>query len=153
LLSKSLSMIEGIVSELHEDINVMGIALDYVKNQDDFSLFKIPSKDKLALGLYKITNDSISLPVNFKKLLDTLNNGHLKVHLDFIDFEEKWTGINKMANRLVFAVIIASLILASAYITVTSEGTGLAIFGIIIFIGAGIMGIWLLYSIFRSGNL
>jgi len=153
LLSKSLSMIEGIVSELHEDINVMGIALDYVKNQDDFSLFKIPSKDKLALGLYKITNDSISLPVNFKKLLDTLNNGHLKVHLDFIDFEEKWTGINKMANRLVFAVIIASLILASAYITVTSEGTGLAIFGIIIFIGAGIMGVWLLYSIFRSGNL
>lgn len=153
LLSKSLSMIEGIVSDLHEDINVMSIAFDYVKNQDEFSLFKIPSRDKLALNLYKLTTDSVSLPVNFKKLLDTINKGHLKVHIDLIDFEEKWTGINKMANRLIFAIIIASLILASAYITVTAVATWLEIFGIIIFIGVGIMGLWLLYSIYRSGNL
>ncbi|MDZ7834523.1 MAG: hypothetical protein U5K84_03470 [Alkalibacterium sp.] len=58
-----------------------------------------------------------------------------------------------MVNRLVFAVIIAALILASAIIFVMAEATGVSIFAIVIFIGAGIMGLWLLISIIKSGTL
>ncbi|MFC6491299.1 hypothetical protein ACFP9U_25380, partial [Nitratireductor sp. GCM10026969] len=83
----------------------------------------------------------------------TINNGRLKVHLDLVDGDKKWTGLNKMVNRIVFAVIIAALILASAVILAVAEGTSVSILAIIIFLGAGIMGLWLLISIIRSGTL
>jgi len=153
MLAKSLTMIEGIVSDLHEDINVMEIAMNYVKGSDDFRLFEKISKEKLGIGLYRWTQDAVLLPSSLRHLLDLIGNGHLKMHINLDNIEEKWTGINKMMNRLIFALIIASLVLSSSIITVVSTGSGLSLFGIIVFIGAGIMGIWLLISIIRSGNL
>lgn len=75
------------------------------------------------------------------------------VHIDLVHFEDKWREVNKMVNRLVFALIIAALIIASSVIFVLSEGAGVSFFAIAIFIGAGVMGMWLLISIIRSGTL
>ncbi|EXJ23525.1 Ubiquinone biosynthesis monooxygenase UbiB [Alkalibacterium sp. AK22] len=153
LLAKSLTIIEGVVSDLHPDINIMEIASTYIKSSNDISLIDSFSKEKLKVGMYQLAMDSFRLPSTLKRALDTLNNGRMMVHIDLVHFEEKWREVNKMVNRLVFALIIAALILASSVIFVLSEGAGVSIFAIIIFIGAGIMGLWLLVSIIRSGTL
>ena len=51
---------------------------------------------------------------------------------------------------MIYALILAALILASAIIVALSTG-GLSIIAIIVFLGAAIVGIWLLISIFKSG--
>lgn len=153
LLAKSLTILEGVVSEMHPDINIMQIASDYVKASDDIEIFDAFSTDRLKKLTYQLTADSIKLPSAIKRALDTVNNGRLMVHIDLVHFEAKWREVNKMVNRLVFAVIIAALILASAIIFVMAEATGVSLFAIIIFIGAGIMGLWLLISIIKSGTL
>lgn len=153
MLAKSLTILEGVIEDLNPEINLMSTAKLFVQSSDAFSFFDEFSKDKLALNTYQLTKDSLKIPGALKGTLETISNGHLKVHVDLIDFEEKWTGINKMANRLVFAVVIAALILSSAFITVMAEGTWLAIFGIVVFILIGFLSLWLLYSVFKSGNL
>ena len=153
LLAKSLTILEGVVSEMHPDINIMQIASDYVKASDDIKIFDSFTADKLKKLTYQLSTDSIKLPSAIKKALDTVNNGRLMVHIDLVHFEEKWREVNKMVNRLVFAVIIAALILASSIIFVMAEATGVSLFAIIIFIGAGVMGLWLLISIIKSGTL
>lgn len=153
MLAKSLTILEGVVSDLHPDINVLEIATTYVKASGDIQLFDSISKDKLKLELYQFVTDSSRLPSSLKRTLDIINNGRLMVHLDLVHFEDKWIEINKMVNRIVFALIIAALILASSIIFILSEATGVSLFAIIIFIGAGIMGLWLLISIIRSGTL
>lgn len=153
MLAKSLTILEGVVSDLHPDINVMEIATTYIKASGDIKLLDHMTKDKLKLGLYQLVTDSAKIPSTFKRTLDMINNGRLMVHLDLVHFEDKWREVNKMVNRIVFALIIAALILASSIIFILSEGTGVSLFAIIIFIGAGIMGLWLLVSIIQSGTL
>ena len=153
LLAKSLTILEGVVTELHPDINILEIASDYIKASDDIKLLEAVSGEKLKLNAYHLASDSIKLPSAVKRTLDTINNGRLMLHIDLVHFESKWREVNKMVNRLVFAVIIAALILASAIIFVMAEATGVSIFAIVIFIGAAIMGLWLLISIIKSGTL
>ncbi|WP_035445158.1 ABC1 kinase family protein [Atopococcus tabaci] len=153
MLVKSLTVMEGVVMELAPELNVMEIAKDYIRSSDHVQLFEPLSKERLAVETYQLAKDTYRLPTSLRRMLDNLNNGRTKVHIDLVDIDNKWTGLNKMVNRIVFAVIIAALILASAIIVALAEGTGFSIIAIIIFLGAGFMGLWLLISIIRSGTL
>jgi ubiquinone biosynthesis protein len=153
MLAKSLTILEGVVSDLHPDINVMEIASTYIKASDDIKLLDHITKEKLTIGLYQLVTDSVKLPSTLKRTLDMINNGRLMVHIDLVHFEDKWREVNKMVNRIVFALIVAALILASSIIFVLAEEAGISIVAILIFIGAGVLGLWLLISIIKSGTL
>lgn len=153
MLTKSLTLLEGVVTDLAPEVNVMEIAKEYIRQSDHVSLFEPISKERLVMDSYQLTQDALKLPSAVRTAVDNLNNGRTKVYIDLVDIDNKWTGINKMVNRIVFAVVIAALILASAIIVAMTEGTGLSILAIVIFLGAGILGLWLLISIIRSGTL
>ncbi|MDZ7834524.1 MAG: hypothetical protein U5K84_03475 [Alkalibacterium sp.] len=77
LLAKSLTILEGVVTELHPDINILEIASDYIKASDDIKLLEVVSGEKLKLDAYHLASDSIKLPSAIKRTLDTINNGRL----------------------------------------------------------------------------
>jgi ubiquinone biosynthesis protein len=61
-----------------------------------------------------------------------------------------------MVNRMVFALITAAIIIASALIIrvgADSAVRGVSIVGILGFFLAGLLGLWLLISILKSGNI
>lgn len=153
MLVKSFTILEGVVTDMTPNINLLEIAKSYIKSSDDISFFEPLSKEKLLLNSYQMAKDTIKIPSQIRQLLDTVNSGRAKFHVDLVDIDNKWTGLNKMVNRIVFAVIIAALILSSALIIVMSESSSISLFGAIIFVGAGLMGLWLLISIIRSGTL
>ncbi|WP_027107989.1 ABC1 kinase family protein [Lacticigenium naphthae] len=153
ILVKSFTVMEGVVTELYPEINIMEISKEYVKVSDSIQLVDPISKEKLIIQSSQFLNDSIGLPTSLKKVLDNITSGRTKFYVELANFDDKWTGLNKMVNRVVFAVIIASLILSSAIIIALAEGAGFSFFAIIIFLGAGLMGLWLLVSIIKSGTL
>lgn len=153
MLGKSLAVIEGVVSDFDVEVNLMQIAKSYVKEHEDFSLgAKLKSED-LKLKILRLASDSIDLPGSLKDSLETLSQGRARLNLEVLDWEKKSIELNKMVNRIVFAIIIAALILASALITISTTSPGLTSLSVIVFLGAGIMGLWLLISIIRSGTL
>ncbi|MGB3160721.1 MAG: lipopolysaccharide core heptose(II) kinase RfaY [Carnobacterium sp.] len=153
VLVKSMGMLEGILSELDPSINVLKVANMYIQTSDEVSLYDPFSKDKLLISSYQLGNDLIGLPTQLRQLLNNANSGRAKFHIDLVDGDNKWKGLNKMVNRLVFALIIAALILSSAIIVAMATNSGVSTIGVVIFLGAGLMGIWLLISIIRSGTL
>lgn len=153
LLAKSIGVIEGVVSDFETDINIMEVAKTYLKSRDTLSLKQLLTKENLAVKAYKMTSDTLELPTTMRKALETVSKGRTRLNIEIMDWDKKSVEINKMVNRIVFAIIIASLVLASAFITASTTSVGLTRLSVVIFIGAGIMGLWLLISIIRSGTL
>lgn len=78
------------------------------------------------------------------------------MHMQVDELHEFNHGIGRAANRLSGAMAIAAAIFGSS-IAMTVEGRptllgGLALFGLLGFVGASLAGVWLLWSISRSGG-
>lgn len=153
LLAKSLGVIEGVVSDFKTNVNIMEVAKTYMKQRDDYSLIDRIKKENLGIKMYQLAANSLDLPTSLKRTLETVTNGRTRLNIEIMDWDNKTVQINKMINRLVFAIIIAALVLASAIIIANVTSTGVSWLSVIIFLGAGLMGLWLLISIIKSGTL
>jgi ubiquinone biosynthesis protein len=63
---------------------------------------------------------------------------------------------DQISNRISFAIIIASLIIGSALIVISNMPPlfyGISVIGLIGFLAAGFLGIWLLVAIIKKGRL
>lgn len=153
LLVRALTVLEGVVLQLAPDVNIVQIAKEYLKESDNFKLFESVSKEKLLLQTAQFAKGVAGLPLQFASLVENLNNGRTKIKLDLVNMDDKWTGLNKMVNRVVFALIVSALILSSALIIFAGESRGISWLGIIFFLAAGFLGLWLLISIIRSERI
>jgi len=96
-----------------------------------------------------------SLPRDLRQALRSLRSGGVRLHMHVEEMAEFSRNVSHAANRLSGSLVIAALIVGSA-IAMTVEGgptlLGLPFFGLLGFVGASIAGIWLLWSILRSGG-
>jgi ubiquinone biosynthesis protein len=71
--------------------------------------------------------------------------------------DELISKVDILANRLVFGLLIAALILGSSMLGIFVEGgaqlLGVSVFGLVGFVFAAILGLLLLFAIIRSGRL
>ena len=96
------------------------------------------------------------LPVEAYDILKKLNSGRLKMRLDMEELGSVVKEIDRSVNRLAFAVVIAGILIGSAFVTREGVGPsfmGLPILGLVGFTVAVIMGIWFLVGTLRSGRL
>lgn len=96
-----------------------------------------------------------ALPHDMRRLLRGMRAGGARLHIEVDDLKEFSRQVGHSTNRLAGSMVIAALIVGSS-ITMTVEGgpslLGLPLFGLLGFIGAALAGIWLLWSIWRSGG-
>ena len=74
----------------------------------------------------------------------------------YADFTALRTVLDKVSNRVAFSLVIAALIVGSSIIMQADKGPILfdfPVLGVIGFVAAGIMGLWLAIAILRSGRL
>lgn len=151
ILAKALSILEGVYLDLSPDLNLIETAKDYLAGKLTVtSLLEGIDKDRLAMDSYVFLKETKALPATLSGLLKQIVNGRLRINIDTDDLDEKWVDLKKMFNRVVMSLIIVGLLLSSAIMSGTSGGQVLGQTGFVI---SGLFGMWLLYSIFRSGNL
>ncbi|MBP1919634.1 ABC1 kinase family protein [Youngiibacter multivorans] len=156
ILLKSLLILEGVLSDLSPDISIMEIASAYIKDMTSEKLVPDISLDLLMIKGMNFMVDSVGIPSQVSTILDNYISGRGKVRVDITNLDEKWVDFNKMVNRMVFALITAAIIIASALIIrvgADSAVRGVSIVGILGFFLAGLLGLWLLISILKSGNI
>lgn len=151
ILAKSLSILEGVFHEIAPELKLISIAKDYLKeNISLHTLMQKFSAEKLALKSYALLKDSSEIPGSILSLLKQMTSGRTMLKIDVDQLDEKWKDIKKMSNRIVISLIVAGLLLSSSIMSGTPGGQYLGQAGFTI---SGLFGIWLLISIFRSGNL
>ena len=96
-------------------------------------------------------------PRQIHALLDELKDGEVEVRFRHAGLDDLISKVDILANRLVFALLIAALIIGSSMLTIFLEGgnrlLGVSVFGLIGFVVAAILGLLLLIGIIRSGRL
>lgn len=156
LLVKALVTIEGIGYRLDPAFNMMEhlepFALRLIRDQ-----YKIPhllSNGGEAVGdLVHLLRD---LPTESREILQLLKTGQVKFELEHRGLEPMARKFDQVANRLVFGVVLASLVIGSSIVILSKippKVYGLPVIGLGGFLAAGIMGFWLLISILRHERM
>jgi ubiquinone biosynthesis protein len=96
-------------------------------------------------------------PRQLHALLNELKDGEVEVRFRHAGLDELISKVDILANRLVFAFLMAALIIGSSMLGIFVEGgvrlLGVSVFGLIGFVFAAILGLLLLVGIIRSGRL
>lgn len=156
LLVRSMVIIEGVIAEIAPEIKIVDIAIPFVKSNNKFNFLKDLNFDELFIGSYKFLKSIKNLPSKSIELIDSILTGRAKVKLEVKDLESSVNALNKMVNRITFALVISSMIIGSSFILSSNTGPkiyDMSIIGVFGFFIAAVMGFWLLISVMRSGKM
>lgn len=157
LMLKTLATIESFARSLDPDFNIMEAMKPYARRA---SLRDLEPK-RLLRHMRRAVADAgdlaARLPDDANVILSKFRQGKFLVRVHHEHLENLSNTVDKSSNRISFSLIIAALLVASSML-VAQEGTVLGLFslqtmGIVGYIMAAIIGIWLLISISRSGRL
>lgn len=157
LLERSAGTLEGIGRQLYPGFNVFEFARPYTR---EFLRRRYAPESIAARGGREIQN-FVSLlrevPAQLHDSLDQVTSGDLKINFVHRNLEEPMRRFTILTNRLVVAVVLASLILGSSIIGLfAQEGPrliGISVFALFGFLVSGFFGLWLVVGILRSGRL
>lgn len=156
LLEKAAATLEGIGTQLYPQFNMFEFARPYGRE----FLRRRYRPDALAeQGLAEIENYFTMLkdfPGQVADALEQVRRGEVKVNFVHRNLEEFSHRLTVLTNRLVMAIIYAAIILGSSIIGLSTEGgpriLGISMFALFGFMVSGLLALWLVVSIIRSGR-
>ena len=156
LMIKSFIAIEGIAKKLDPDFDMISHAIPYV-TAAKYRKFK-PSR--IAKEFMAIVRQSYKflqvLPTDVIEIMRLTKSGQLSFSMKIEGLDKILSTQDQISNRIAFSIIIAALILGSAVLinsNVPPMLFGVSVVGIAGFMGAAVMGFWLLIAIIKKGRL
>jgi ubiquinone biosynthesis protein len=163
MLIRTIIILNGVGSQLDPDYKLVEALEPFVRQlvQDKMSIKRIGGS---AVRTFEALNMLAQrLPNRLDDLWDQLDEGELTVGVSVRDLRMIIQRLDRVANRLAFALVVAALIIGSALILMGGEGTqtlfripglGFAVpVAQVSFILAGLTGAWLLWSIIRTRGM
>lgn len=156
LLTKSLIIIEGMGRNLDPAFNMVEHLRPFMEKalRHKFSPRRI-SRDINSI-LLSYVNLARNLPRDLKEIVNRINRNKFKIDLEHRGLDKFTTDFDRSINRLSSSMILAALIIGSSIIMQTDKGPQLLGFPMLAFLGytvAGLIGLWLVYAIIRSGRM
>ncbi|MDZ7263869.1 MAG: AarF/UbiB family protein [candidate division KSB1 bacterium] len=156
LMAKALATIEGVGRKLDPEFNMMVLVEPYARQ-----LISQPFAPRRRLHeLREMAQDTESLlkilPAELKYLLKKVKKGKMNLIFEHRGLDRLILELDRSSNRLSFSLIIAALIIGSSIVVVSGQGPfifGLSIVGILGYLTAAVLGLWLVIAILRSGKL
>ena len=95
------------------------------------------------------------VPLHIERTLKKLSHDELKIQFEHRNLDYLVTELDRSGNRIVVGLVMSSLIVASALIvrSGTISGIDSTWITIPVFTLSSLLGVWLIYGIFRSGRL
>ena len=156
LLVKSLIIVEGLVAEIAPDIEILDIAVPFVKNNNEFYFLKNFDLENILIDSCNFTKNFFKLPMKTVELIDSILNGRAKIQLKFNKIDDSFNQLNKMVNRLSISLILCAMIISSSLILNPNIGPkihAVPLLHVINFLFFIVIGITLIISIIKSGKL
>jgi ubiquinone biosynthesis protein len=153
---KTMVTAEKTARDLNDKVNILEVIswqlkrLFITKNEPKNLLLNM---SLYAKDVYRLLGE---LPVQLREILKKLKSGQLEIEFKHVGLENLIHTLDRISNRIAFSLIIASLIVGSSIIMILKPEPlffGIPIFGFLGYVFASLLGIWLLFSIIRSGRL
>lgn len=156
LFGKAMVTYEEVGKMLDPDYDLVTEAIPFVKK-----LSKRKYQPKIILrdivtALQDLRDFLVPLPFDLQRITQKLTRGEFKFSLEHVGLEKFILQMERSSNRISFSLIIAALIVGSSLIMRLDVGPfllGYPLIGILGYIFAGILGVWLVIAILRSGRI
>lgn len=86
-------------------------------------------------------------------MLDRLSSEQLQWNLKIQGLDDLRRSIDEAANRRSFSTVVAALIIGAAIVSTGRQSPQGQWLTIALFVAASLLGLWLVYSIWRAGRL
>lgn len=156
LMGKSLMVVEGIAQNLDPQYDIIAITQSYFTG----SMMGKTAAEKMLRDTTQMIEDyadlAVMAPRTINQILKKTRWGDLAINLKHLRIDDMLRQVDRSANRMALSIITGSLILASAIIMHLDRGPSfwdLPVLGVVGLGVAGILGIWLVLSIWRSGQV
>lgn len=155
LLFRALSLNEGVGSTLDPEFNIVEIGNEFIQDLVFDRLKPDNLLKKVSLKLWRFVNNIKGYPSDISEIFDMIKEDRISINFKHMNLEKLIKEIDFASNRLSISMIISALIVGSSMI-IQSEVeplvSGVPVLGFVGYTLAGIMGIWLVISILRSGR-
>ena len=156
LMNKALLTMEGLGRELDPDFDFMEAARPYAHKLVTGKY----APGKIARKIERVAEDQadfyLHLPRHLRTIIRKIINEDLKVNLEIVHMQIFITEFDRSSNRVSFALVITGIIIASSVIIHAGRGRlmfGYPSLGIVGYLIAVFLGLWLVWGIIRSGRL
>ncbi|MBU0702289.1 MAG: AarF/ABC1/UbiB kinase family protein [Chloroflexi bacterium] len=156
LLGKTIAMMEGVGLQLDPDFDVFAVSELHVRR----FMWRMASPRTWGTSLLKGAGDWSELlgliPRIGSQLLIRAERGELEITLKHEGLNQALARIDRLANRLSLSVLLSAFIVGLAWLISNfdpSEQWGLVMIMVVLgFVGASVLALWLIFSIWRSGR-
>jgi ubiquinone biosynthesis protein len=157
LLDRAIATLGSVGIELYPDFNVFEVAKPYARSLmlERFGPRRLAvraRKESLRLGQI-----ALELPYQLHDVLEEVRDGQIEVGFVHKGLDDLMAKIDVVFNRLVIAMVVAGGLIGSSLIGIFAKSgpqlLGINIISVLGFAFSGILGIWLLWGVVRSGRL
>jgi ubiquinone biosynthesis protein len=156
LLTKAVTTIDGVGRELWPDFDVTRHLEPFVKTlvKERTSLKGLRREFFLAgMELHTLVRE---MPSELRELLTIFRHGELRLKLEHQGLERFIHSNDQISNRIVYAIVLAALVIGSSLMTLSGippKWYEIPIIGLAGFVVSGLMAFSLLWSIVRHGRM
>jgi ubiquinone biosynthesis protein len=157
LLDKAIATLGSVGVELYPDFNVFEVARPYARGLlvERFGPRRMAArarKETMRLGQV-----ALELPYQLHDVLQEMRDGQIEVGFVHKGLDDLLNRMDVVFNRLVIAMVVAGGLIGSSLIGIFAEAgpqlLGINIISVIGFALSGLLGLWLLWAVVRSGRL
>jgi ubiquinone biosynthesis protein len=156
LLAKSLVLVESMGRGLNPEFDMAEHLQPFIHKalQRKYSPRQV-SRDinKMVISYLNLARN---LPRDLKEIINRIHRNKFKIDLEHRGLDRFIADFDRSTNRLSVSLILAAMIIGSSIIMHTDKGPRLFGFPVLAFSGyivAGLIGLWLVYAIIRSGRM
>jgi ubiquinone biosynthesis protein len=156
LMMKAFGIVEGVALMLDPDFNMITKITPFIEQVKRARFYP----DRIANDVIRLASEMLQFIQRFPKdileIARLIRQQKLSFKLEHRGLETMLSTYDQISNRISFSIVIAALIIGSALIVISNIPPlfyGISIIGIIGFLAAAIMGIWLLVAILKKGRL
>lgn len=155
LLIRAMITLEGVGRELDPEFNLAQHLAPFVHQivRERYNPRKMA--DRIMYEAGRLMGSLHDVPLQVQRTLEKLSRDDLRIQLEHRNLDYLVTELDRSGNRIVVGLVMSSLIVASALIIRSGSGSGFnsSWITIPVFTLSSLLGIWLIYGIFRSGRL
>ncbi|QQE77665.1 AarF/ABC1/UbiB kinase family protein [Alicyclobacillus sp. SO9] len=159
LVGKALLTIEGVVEELDPEFSIMDVAEPFGKRLLKDKVDPARLAKKLGERLLQVTDFLGEVPQTLSQLSQHLRKGEIDIRVRAPELEQVLKKLDRISNRLSFSIILLSLSIFIAGVVLAAAVSKPALSSFTMHITDGaivvavLMGVWLIWSIIKSGRL
>ncbi len=153
---RAIAAVEGIGRALDPDFDLVKQAEPFVRSvhTSRFNPRRIVSETMETGGDFLVLLQNI--PNDIREIMRLLKSGHARIEFQHRGLENFLFTIDQISNRIAYAIVLASLIIASSLVVLSGippRWNEIPVIGLGGYLVAGVMGLWLLISIIRHGRM